>query len=224
MSRNLFFSALVLIGVYLVLPRIIFGSAYADMRLIPFIIAVLILSMRFKSHTHLRTARVLAFSGLAFFMVRLGGNTISLASASLDQQAKLEALDHVPLGARVVSLVGQRCGDDWALPRNAHLGAFAIVRRDGFSNDQWSMADARLLGVRNADRLGWFAHDPSQQVRPPRCANQEHWTIEHSLTVLPRDQFDFLWLIDPPAFDQSLVAGMSLVWRGPRSLLYRLRP
>src|SRR3546814_15584209 len=33
LSRNLAFSAIVLLAVYLLLPRVIFGSAYADMRL-----------------------------------------------------------------------------------------------------------------------------------------------------------------------------------------------
>ena len=223
-SRNLFFSGLVLTAVYLLLPRIIFGSAYADMRLVPFVFAVILLSMRFKIETHLRTARFLAAVGLAFFLVRIGGNTISLTLASLDQSAKLEALDHVRAGARVLSLVGHRCDDNWALPRNAHLGAMVIVRRDGFSNDQWPMIDAKLLGVRDAGRFGSFAYDPSEQVGTARCYNSEHWPIDLSLARFPRDQFDYLWLIDPPHFDQRLVAGLTPVWRGPTSILYRVQP
>ena len=223
-SRNLLFSALVLAAVYIILPRIIFASAYADMRLVPYIIAVVLLSIRFKHDTHLPTARALAIVGLLFCAVRLAGNTISLTSASIDQQAKLEALAHIPAGARVLSLVGHRCGDDWALPRNAHLGALAIVRRDGFSNDQWPMTDSKLLGVRNAETLGWFAHDPSQQVQPRPCANNEHWMIERSLAWFPRNQFDYVWMMDPPAFDPSYISQMTLVWRGHRSLLYKLDP
>ncbi|MCA1654268.1 MAG: hypothetical protein ABR588_10645 [Sphingomicrobium sp.] len=221
-SRNLFFSALVLIAVYLMLPRIIFGSAYADMRLVPFIFATILLSIRFKGDTHLPTARVLAIVGLAFSLVRLGGTTVSLTLASLDQSAKLTALDHVPIGARVLTMVGHRCRDDWALPRNAHLGAMVIVRRDGFSNDQWPMLDAKLLGVRDASRFGWFAYDPSEQVRPPSCADREHWAIGLSLARFPRDQFDYLWLIDPPAYNPRLVADLTPVWRGPRTILYRV--
>jgi hypothetical protein len=223
-SRNLVFSALVLIAFYLLLPRIIFGSAYADMRLVPFIFAVIILSMRFKAETHLPTARALVIAGLAFYAVRLAGTTLSLTLASLDQSAKLEALDRVEPGSRVLTLVGQRCEDNWALPRNAHLGALAIVRRDGFSNDQWPMTDAKLLGVRDQARLGWFAYDPSEQVRPARCANREHWPIDLSLQHFPRDEFDYVWLMDNPSYDHSLVTGMTQVWRGPASVLYRVRP
>ena len=38
----------------------------------------------------------------------------------------------------------------------------------------------------------------------------------------PRDQFDYLWLIDPPEFDPALLGGMTQVWSGPGSALYRL--
>ena len=47
------------------------------------------------------------------------------------------------MGARVATLVGRACGDGWPLPRNSHLGAMVIVRRHGFSNDQW-MIEGRI--------------------------------------------------------------------------------
>src|SRR5687767_5775435 len=43
MSRNLAFSALVLFAVYLLLPSMVFGSAFADMRLAPYMFAVALL-------------------------------------------------------------------------------------------------------------------------------------------------------------------------------------
>ena len=144
-SRNLAFSALVLFAGFLILPRIIFGSAYADMRLAPFVIATALLAIRFRRETRLPTARVIALLGLAFYLIRIAASTISLAQASHDYTAKLQALDHVPRGARLVNLVGQTCKDLWSLPRNSHLGAMAIVRRHAFSNDQWAIEGANLL-------------------------------------------------------------------------------
>ena len=44
LSRNLAFSGLVLAACYVLLPRIVFGSAYADMRLVPFAAAIFILA------------------------------------------------------------------------------------------------------------------------------------------------------------------------------------
>ena len=48
LSRNLAFSAIVLAVSFAILPRIIFGSAYADMRLVPYLMAVGLLAIRFR--------------------------------------------------------------------------------------------------------------------------------------------------------------------------------
>jgi hypothetical protein len=48
--------------------------------------------------------------------------------------------------------------------------------------------------------------------------------IDTSLSTLPRDDFDYVWLIDPPAYSPETVADMKLVWRGPGSFLYKTRP
>ena len=218
-SRNLAFSALVLLASFLVLPRIVFGSAYADMRLAPYMIACVLLAIRFRGETVMRTGRVLAWLGLSFCLVRIAATTISLALASNDQAAKLQALDHVPRGAPLVTLVGQDCGGLWALPRNTHLGAMAIVRRHAFSNDQWAIAGANLLSVRYR-HAGHFIADPSQIVRPPECANSEIRSVDQALSAIPRDAFDYVWTIDLPPHDPRLLAGLRPIWRGPGSVLY----
>ena len=83
------------------------------------------------------------------------------------------------------------------------------------------MAGSSLLRVRDP-RAGRFAYDPSQKVRPPACAYADAWPIETSLRRFPRDQFDYLWLIDPPEYDPALLKGATRVWSGPGSALYRL--
>jgi hypothetical protein len=222
-SRNLFFTAFVLLVCFLVLPRIVFGSAYADMRLLPYVIATAVLAIRFRGPTNFKLGSALAVLGLLFCVVRFGGNTWSLARASDDQQAKLAALDHVPTGARVVSLVGFYCQTSWVLPRNSHLGAMVMVRREGFSNDQWAMEGLNLLELKYR-APGYFSSDPSELARPNNCRDRGHLQINQSLATLPRDDFDYVWLIDPPEFDPKLVAGLHEVWRGPASILYRTHP
>jgi hypothetical protein len=220
LSRNLAFSAIVLLACYLILPRIIFGSAYADMRLVPYLIAVAVLAIRFNGVPDRRTAQQLAIVGLLFFAVRIAGNTVSLWMAADDQKAKLAALDHVPTGARVVTLTGMRCSEYWPLLRNSHIGAMVIVRRDGFSNDQWLLEGVNLLDLKYRS-AGYFAADPSQLVRPNGCRDPIHHTIDESLSKLPRRDFDFVWLVDVPPHDPVLLSGMQPVWRGPGSVLYR---
>jgi hypothetical protein len=221
LSRNLAFSALVLLAGFLLLPRVIFGSAYADMRLIPFVIVVALLAIRFRSDDDGRRAKLLAALGLAFYVFRIGSTTVSLAMAADDQKAKLFALNYVPMGARVASMVGDPCGYYWPLPRNSHLGAMVVVRRQGFSNDQWVMEGLNLLDLRYP-AAGRFAADPSQRVRREGCAVGPLRSINQALRAIPRQAFDYVWLIDPPPYDPALAEGMETVWRGPGSILYRL--
>jgi hypothetical protein len=221
LSRNLVFSAMVLAASFVLLPRIVFGSAYADMRLVPYLIAVALLAIRFRTVQRGTTAQVLAVLGLLFFATRTVANTISLARAGNDQSAKLEALKFVPEGARVISLTGMTCREYWPPLRNAHLGAMVIVRRNGFSNDQWLLEGINLLDLKYRS-AGYFAADPSQLVRPNHCIDHLHRQIDDSLRALPRNDFDFVWLIDVPPYDPALVSDLQLVWRGPGSALYRL--
>ena len=65
-SRNLGLSALFLLAVYLVLPRIVFGSAYADMRLAPFVFAIALIALRSKPGSSMRGAATIAVLGLGF--------------------------------------------------------------------------------------------------------------------------------------------------------------
>ena len=218
-SRNLAFSVLVLLAAFLALPWTLFGSAFADMRLAPYLLAVALLAIRFTGDTHPKTARALAVLGLGFFLVRLGSTTLSLAMAADDQSAKLRALNHVPMGAAIVNLAGQPCQRGWALPRNSHLGAMAIVRRHAFSNDQWTIEGANLLSVRIRG-AGPFVADPSQIVRPAGCPTGQVWSVDRALAAIPRQTFDYVWLIDPPAHDPRLLAGMTPIWRSSGSLLY----
>jgi hypothetical protein len=223
LSRNLAFSALVLAISFANLPRIIFGSAYADMRLVPYLMAVGLLAIRFRGRPDRRMAHVLAVLGLLFFATRTAANSVSLAIAANDQQAKLHAIDRMPIGARVITLTGMPCREYWPLLRNSHLGAMVIVRRQGFSNDQWLLEGVNLLDLKYRS-AGYFAADPSQLVRPVGCRDWLHRTIDQSLASLPRDDFDYVWLIDVPPYDPKTTAGMRVVWRGPGSILYQTHP
>ncbi|MEO7787635.1 MAG: hypothetical protein ABIR77_07425 [Sphingomicrobium sp.] len=225
-SRNLAFSTVVLVVGFMLLPRVIFGSAYADMRLMPFILAVTLLAVRFRTQTELPTARLLASVALAFIIVRTAGTTLSLGIAANHQRVQFQALNHVARGTRVLSLAGQPCivrVARWTLARNSHLGSMAIVRRDAFENSQWEISGANLLRVKNPGNYRGFSADPSQFVVPEGCGGAGK-SLDSVLATLPRDAFDYLWLIDPPAYDRRLVAGMQLVWSKGGDALYRIHP
>ncbi len=220
-SRNLGASALFLLAVFLILPRIVFGSAYADMRLTPYMIAIAIIAIRPRAAASTHFVGTLAMLGLAFFGMRMTSQTASLAIASHDYDRALPALDHVPPGARLASFVSIDCMLTWVTNRMEHLPAMAVVRRRAFSNDQWDMAGAQLLRVRDTG-AGYFASDPSQMVTGDACPTDKWRSLDWSLARLPRTVFDYVWLIDPPHFDPRGLRGMTLVWHNGRDALYRI--
>ena len=146
LSRNLFFSALVMTASFVLLPYMVFGSAYTDMRMVPYLAAIWIVAIRFRRDTDLRLARWLAVAAVSFMVVRTATVTASLAIAANHQRAQLIALDHVPRGARVAAFESSRC-KQWPLERSAHLPSLAIIRRDAFSNDQWRLTGSGLLSI-----------------------------------------------------------------------------
>ena len=167
---------------------------------------------------------MLAVIGFTLFAIRIAGVTWSMGIAANDQDAKLEALNYMPEGARVVSLVGRDCRRVWALPRNSHLPGMIMARRQGFSNDQWQIDGTNLMRVTYTE-AGVFRKDPSQMVFPDWCAvgrGKKRWTVDKALKAIPRDAFDYVWMIDVPAYNPELTRGKTLVWQGPGSMLYRL--
>ena len=177
------------------------------MRLVPYLVAVGLLAIRFRGAPDRSTAKVLAVLGLLFFGTRTAANTISLGMAGAEQR-RSSMRSIACRKALVITLTGMPCREYWPPLRNSHLGAMVIVRRDGFSNDQWLLEGVNLLDLKYR-AAGYFAADPSQLVRPDRCRDPLHRTIDKSLAALPRNDFDFVWLIDVPPYDPTWSPGFS---------------
>jgi hypothetical protein len=222
LSRNLAFSAIVLTLLFLTLPRIIAGSAYGDMRFVPYIFAVGLLGIRARQANDMHAGQMLAILGLLFFAARTAANTASLAIAARDQSAKLQAIDFMPPGARVASFYELPGSEPWSLPRDSHLGSFVIMRREGFSNDQWLIEGVNLLELKYRVP-GGFDAEPSEIVRPAEADDHLYRTIDEAVAQLPRDKFDYIWLINMSSFDERLVKDLQPVWRKRDSALYRIR-
>jgi hypothetical protein len=220
-SRNLGFSALVLVAIFALLPRIVFGSAYADMRLVPFLFAVALIAIRFRGETHLPMARLFAIAGLAFVVMRTTTTTISLARASDDIQRELTALDQVVPGSRVLFLGGRVCFKEWALPRKSQLGAMVIPRKDALVNSEWRMPGAQLLTVRRDLDLGRWSNDPSQQVRPNECGTNVYTGLDRALATFPRAKFDYVWIVQKFPYNPDLVKDWVKLYEDRDSVLFR---
>jgi hypothetical protein len=220
-SRNLALSGAFLLGVYLLLPRIVFGSAYADMRLVPFLLAVAILAIRAKPGLSIRGATTVAAIGMAFFCARIVATTWSFAIYSRNYDRELRALDHLPQGARLITFVGETCFNEWKMTRLQHIPAIALERKLAYTNDQWSMEGGQLMTVRY-EAAKRFAHDPSQIVTDVQCPREWWRPVAWALTRFPRDGFDYVWMIRPPHYDRRFEQGLIPIWRDGESALFRI--
>ncbi|HUP66835.1 MAG TPA: hypothetical protein VM145_01300 [Sphingomicrobium sp.] len=208
-----------LLAAFLTLPWMVFGSAFADMRLAPYVVAIAILAFG-ASRARPATANRIAIAACAVYAAFLVGRTVQFAEAAKDQQLQLAALTHIPTGASVVSLVGSDCRNVWDLPVNSHLGSYVTTRRRGFSNDQWLTPGASLLALRG-ERKGYFTMDPSEMVFPKGCPERPFPTVDRAIARVPTDPADYLWLIDIQSEDARLLEGWRQVWRYRDSALYR---
>ncbi len=228
-ARKLGVSAIVLAVVFVLMPGKILGLTYGDARLAPVMIMFALLAIRMRSDN--QSSALLAWLGLAFLCVRLAGTSASYAKESRETQRMLEALNQIPQGSPVLFLSKDYCNDTPTIPRFAHLGSMVIVRRNGFSNDQWQAAGAQLLRVRYPE-AGYFKDDRSSFLYTDECIVKTEEKLgaplgydhraETALALFPRAAFDYVWMIDPPEFDMGPRPGLQPIWRSERSVLYKI--
>jgi len=219
-ERTLLIATLILAAAYMLLPRILLGSAYADMRLMPYAIAVGLIGLRPKPDAR-RFASGLAIAGTLFFAARIGTTTWNFIRYDRAYADQLRAVDHIARGSRVMALVNLTCQSAWVSSRMDHLGSQAIVRKDAFVNGQWVMPGAQLLTV-TYKAAGRFARDPSQLLRPDSCRARYEPTLEDTVAHFPRDAFDYFWLIDMPPERWVHDPGLIPIWHTERGILYRV--
>lgn len=220
-ERMLGIAAIILAITYVLLPRVLLGSAYADMRLVPFALAIAIIALRPIDLSNRALANGLAIAGCLFVVTRMGASTWSLWQFDKAYDVQLKAIDHIDRGSRVLVLVNLFCEGQWTKTRMDHLGSQVIVRRDAFANGQWTMPGAQLLTVTYKE-AGRFARDPTQLLRPRTCRRRGEPILEDTLRYFPRRAFDYLWLIDMPSERWPNQPDLIPIWHTERGVLYRV--
>lgn len=223
MNRTLGIASLMLMIAYALLPRILLNSAYADMRLAPYVVAVGMVAVTLKSQSRWQSAAVAAAATL-FYVVRIAILTVNFAQHDAANQRQLEALDHVAPYSRVFVQASLQCLSQWETTRMDHLGSMAIVRRESFMNGQWADPGAQLLEIKYVPPDD-YDRDPSQILRPFRCRQGDAKTFPEAVNALPRGAFDYVWLINLPKKSWASFPGLMPVWTGEkRGILYRVMP
>jgi hypothetical protein len=220
-NRSLGLAALLLFVAFILMPRVLIGSAYADMRLAPFILAMALLAIEPSPGSGKKLPLLLLLGGFAFFMMRTVTTTESFSRYDRMMTAELKALDVIPRHARIVAFVGRKCYAEWQLERRTHLPSLAIVRRHAFTNDQFVMPGAQLLGVRHGAAQP-FTIDPSQMVTDDSCVRPDWLTFTKSVSLIPKQAFDYLWVIGAPTDSKPDLRGFEPVWQQGRSAVYRV--
>ncbi len=216
LSPLLGWPALLCLGAFLVLPRLLMGGAYVDMRIAPATVMLALVSIAPKDA---RLSRLLAVAAMTFLLVRIGGATASFIERSHEQQRELSAIPAIPRGAAVLSLIARPCSGTWTDLRRDHLPALAIVRRDVFTNEQWAIEGQQALHIRYPIAAPYLS-DPSQSVYPAICGDIGS-KFEPTIAHFPRAAFTHVWTIGfPPGAAKA--ADLRLIWTNGESSLYRV--
>ncbi|NBC35043.1 hypothetical protein GTZ99_00555 [Novosphingobium sp. FSY-8] len=208
-------AALMLLAMTIAVPRHISGGDYADYRLVTSGLMVACLAIDWpRAGTVLGVwARVGTLAVSALYLARLAVTTLTWGQGAAQMERYLQALDHIPRGARVASAVVVDSGR-WELNRFEHIGAYAVVRREALSNANFAVANVHMLRIRDASR-GFV--DPSHRIlqaadRPVDLAD-----------FAPAREADWLWYVGQRLPDR-LPLGAVVVWSAPGTLIARLAP
>lgn len=211
--------AIVLFALYWLMPARIYGSFYADMRMVPAILALAILAVRPPEAAP--QLRWLMIAGLAFAGVRLAGTTASMALWDRQFHREAAVLDAVPRGSQLVTFTALPCRT-YVLQgriRDTHLASFALTRRHAFANDQFAMAGGQLLTVHNP-AAGEFQRDPSTIEIGEPCRGTV--MLLDSVARVPQ-AIPLLWVIwhvpprPVPGWREAAKAGGSVLYRRERA-------
>ncbi|WP_379922482.1 hypothetical protein [Erythrobacter sp. R86502] len=186
-------AAIVCFAAYAILPSVVFGSAFADMRLLPYAFALALLAVRMQALGPKANAFVSTVA-IGFFAARMVITGTAYVVQDREIQAELAALDKIPQGARVAFFVVKPCWAAWESPVLDHIGGAAIARRNAFVNDQWQQPGVNPMTV-HYPAAGRFDRDPSHLTQREDCSHQMRPKLSESIWSLPLDAFTHVWIV-----------------------------
>ncbi|MFD1788114.1 hypothetical protein ACFSC3_11075 [Sphingomonas floccifaciens] len=211
-----------LLALFIAIPDSVNDSAYLKTRLLPWAVAYALLAIKVPVSRDIARWAALSFGVL---LLRLSATAASLLAYDASYASTLRALDLVPKGSRIATFTVNACRPtlaNWTNSRRQHLGGIAVIRRNAFVNDQFEAGSLQLLRVRYAS-AGTFRHSPSEVVSTERCVGDYPPLFADRLDALPRDAFDFVWLLDVPRSDWPSRPWLRPVYDDGATILYAVK-
>jgi hypothetical protein len=195
-------TAIIMLLCSLFLPRHIFGGDHVDARMISAGLLVGCLALAWRS------PRWLLLLAPALFLVRLGYTTIDWSRDSRETAKLLAALDQVPRGARIASLVVTE-RTVWGYNAQEHICGYAVVRKDALTNCNFALPGVHMLTIKQG---GALFRDPYHRML--------HWpgTPIDLSGFEPARHAQWLWY-HGQTMPRRLPPGYETVVQGPRWLL-----
>ncbi|GAA0305987.1 hypothetical protein GCM10009087_14890 [Sphingomonas oligophenolica] len=206
---------------FIVLPRIYMSGVFIDLRLLPSGLALMLLSIKVKTGAE-SAEPYLFWGGMGFFGVRTATTLIAFILFAQAHQAELKAVEVLPEGATVLTLVNQPLATQWMNPRIAHLAGIAVARKRIFTNEQWGATKGQQLIEQLHPRAGRFLQDPSQLVYPAGSGITPT-NFDDAIATFDRGTFEYVWTIGFP-LGRAHARDLTPIWSNQQSALYRVNP
>ena len=217
-DRRIGLAAAIAFGAFLLLPKQIFGSVFADMRLAPYAAMLALLALREREAAG-RSRALLMLVCIGFLGARLTLTAFVYREREDALETQLAALDSIPARARVAVLVEVPCQEEWALPWFSHIGSMALVRRHVFVNDQWANSSMNPLRV-HFPAAGAYATDDKQLFFPEHCNRSP--TLKQALGALPVRAFTHVWVVGVAPSKIPARPDLERSWRRADAAIYRV--
>lgn len=220
-DRRLSIAALVCFASFLILPMQVFGSMFADMRLLPYVVISALLAISCRG-LDARTIRMFSLIAIAFFAARMLVTSAAYVTEEQSVEEVLPAIDSIPEGSRVAFFLSVSCKGGWQMPVLAHMGGVALARRNVFVNSMWKVPGVNPMNV-HYPAAAPFEHDPSQFVHARRCKKPHFLNLSQALARLPRHAFTHVWIVGEVPDRLTLPQGLEPIPHAGKGALLAVR-
>jgi hypothetical protein len=211
---------------FLLCPDGLFGGSFADRRLLPYAAILAVLSIGVSDRLvadrrRRKLASVVSFLAVVLFIARIAVTTSVWRDVATTQNVHLALLNEVPERSRIFSLFVEPCEKNWPRGRLDHMQQLAIPLRKSITNGQFQEGNLNQVKVLFRKQNG-FDPNMGAAIHSSECQVSSSVSFQSAISLFPRAEFDFLWLVSEaelPSFDTS---GLLLVGSVAHDRLYRI--